>query len=54
MLDEKAEKSQSFFDKINYWREKYYDCLLSTDEADSIFAREKEDDFSIRHPEDFS
>ena len=51
---QKLEKKQKYLDGIKAWRNKYSDCLLPGAEVDSIFAREKGDDFSIRHPEDFS
>ena len=50
----KLEKKQKYLDGIKAWRNKYSDYLLPGTEADSIFEREKEDDFTIRHPEDFS
>ncbi|MCR4741773.1 MAG: type II toxin-antitoxin system Phd/YefM family antitoxin [Treponema sp.] len=51
---EKAGKKQKFLDGINTWREKYAYCLISNQEVDSMFERSKEDEVSIRHPEDFS
>ena len=51
---QKLEKKQKYLDGIKNWRNKYSDYLLPGTEADSIFEREKEDDFTIRHPEDFS
>ena len=51
---QKLEKKQKYLDGIKAWRNKYSDCLLPNSEADSIFERGKEDDFTIRHPEDFS
>ena len=53
MLD-KADKKKKYLESISSWREKYSDCLFSDKESDSAFGREKDDDFSIRHPEDFS
>ncbi len=51
---QKLEKKQKYLDGIKAWRNKYSDCLLPDTEATSIFEREKEDDFTIRHSEDFS
>ena len=51
---QKLERKQKYLDGLNAWRNKYSDCLLPDTEAASIFEREKEDDFTIRHPEDFS
>jgi antitoxin (DNA-binding transcriptional repressor) of toxin-antitoxin stability system len=51
---QKLERKQKYLDGIKAWRNKYSACLLPEAEVDSIFAREKEDDFIIRHPEDFS
>ncbi len=51
---QKLEKKQKYLDGIKNWRNKYEDCLLSNSEVEEFFEREKEDDFTIRHPEDFS
>lgn len=51
---QRLERKQKYLDRIKAWRNKYADCLLSNSEVDAIFEREKEDDFTIRHPEDFS
>ena len=50
----KAGKKEKFLAGISSWRQKNAEWLLGSDEAETIFNREKEDDFSIRHPEDFS
>jgi hypothetical protein len=50
----KAEKKNKFLAGIDSWRQKNAEWLLASEEVDNIFAREKDDDFSVRHPEDFS
>ncbi len=50
----KAEKKNKFLAGIDSWRQKNAEWLLTSEEVDNIFAREKDDDFSVRHPEDFS
>ena len=42
MSEELFNKKQSFMERVNEWRNKYSDCLLSDEEADTIFARDKE------------
>jgi len=39
---EKAGKKTAFLNNINLWREKYADCLLTSDEADLFSFREKD------------
>ena len=50
----KAVKREKFLSGINSWREKNADWLLNSEDADNIFNRVKDNDFSVRHPEDFS
>ena len=51
---QRLDRKQKYLDGLNAWRNKYADCLLPDTEAASIFERAKEEDFTIRHPEDFS
>ena len=51
---QRLDRKQKYLDGLNAWRNKYSDCLLPDTEAASIFERVKEEDFTIRHPEDFS
>lgn len=44
MLD-KADKKKKYLESISSWREKYSDCLFSDKESDSVFGREKDDEY---------
>lgn len=48
-------KKQMFAKGVEKWRQKYADELaqISDAEIDEIFSRKKEDEPSVRHPEDF-
>lgn len=48
-------KKQLFAKGLESWRSKYADEIKqnSSEEIDEIFAREKDDEPAVRHPEDF-
>lgn len=50
------DKKQIFTNGLKKWRQKYADYLqeFSNKEIDDIFAREKDEEPIVRHPEDFN
>ena len=43
MSEETTTKKQDYLNRIYEWRKKNSDCMMSSEEIDAIFARDKED-----------
>ena len=43
MDEQSSTKKQEYLNKLNEWREKYSNCMMSSEEIDALFVRDKED-----------